>query len=150
MPTPPELLAGTTDAEGRVTLGNLPQTNLAFLVTFWGYGRTLSYVQAPPAGEQQIKLNLAATVSGTVRDEMGKGIPKASVWFYTDWMHDFFYAETDEEGHYTADNLIGKGASQFANGGAPEDTRSRSEATATPPRRARFRSILARWSRSLT
>ena len=98
------LIGGKTNADGQVIITNLPQTGCSFHATLNGYATGLSFT-----GKKPIRLSKGADVSGWLLAEAKEPVEGATVRFGADWMHSYFLAQTDAEGHFHLEDLPAKG-----------------------------------------
>ncbi|HEX4139353.1 MAG TPA: carboxypeptidase-like regulatory domain-containing protein [Candidatus Methylacidiphilales bacterium] len=98
---------GVTDASGRVTLTNLPDTRCQLIAT--KPGSELRYVaDTTPDGTQRFTLRPEGVLEGRVVDPQGNPVEGATVWIYPErpWnFHVYFMAKTDQEGRYRIDKI---------------------------------------------
>ena len=104
LPTYVGIVGGTTGADGKATIKNLPKTRSSFYASLKGYATGLSF-----GGDRPIRLSKGATVSGTVLTEDGKPVEGALVKFYTEWMVNFFLTRTDSQGNFRFEDLPAEG-----------------------------------------
>ncbi|MEJ2703130.1 MAG: carboxypeptidase-like regulatory domain-containing protein [Sedimentisphaerales bacterium] len=104
LPTYVDIVGGTTGADGKATIKNLPKTRCSFYAELEGYATGLSF-----SGERPIRLSKGATVSGTVLAEDGKPVTGALVKFHTQWMWNFFMTRTDSQGRFRFEDLPAEG-----------------------------------------
>lgn len=99
-----DIVGGTTGADGRAFMKNLPKIRCSFYAELKGYATGLSFT-----GDRPIRLSKGATVSGAVLDEDGKPVEGALVKFHTEWMWNFFLARTDSQGKFRLEDLPAEG-----------------------------------------
>ncbi|UCD51949.1 MAG: carboxypeptidase regulatory-like domain-containing protein [Phycisphaerales bacterium] len=105
LPTDTGLVGGTAGSDGRAIIENLPATSCCFAATLAGYADGWAF-----SSQDRIRLSPGATVSGWVLTEAGDPVAKAVVRLYTQWyMHQYFLAETDSEGHFELRDLPARG-----------------------------------------
>jgi hypothetical protein len=104
LPTYVDIVGGTTGADGKATVKNLPKTRCSFYAELKGYATGLSFT-----GERPIRLSKGATVFGTVLDEDGKPVKGAIVRFRTEWMWNILLARTNSEGKFRFEDLPAEG-----------------------------------------
>ena len=104
LPTYVGIVGGTTGADGKAIIKNLPKTRCSFNASLKGYATGLSFT-----GERPIRLNKGATVSGTILDEDGKPVEGALVKFHTEWMWNFILTKTDSQGKFHLEDLPAEG-----------------------------------------
>jgi hypothetical protein len=104
IPTDTGLIGNLTDANGCAVVTNLPLTSCCFKATLNGYATGLTFPR-----QNRIRLSPGADVSGRVVTDTGLPVPGAIVKFYTDWMHNYFLARTDEQGSFTLADLPPQG-----------------------------------------
>ena len=111
------LVGGVADAQGRVTLSNLPPVDCACYASLAGFADLWSEDFCPPTEERTINMTRAASVAGTIHTPSGNTVTDAIVLFSADWMWDHVLVKTDQNGRYHADGLVGKGGSWTKGGG---------------------------------
>jgi len=104
LPTYVDIAGGTTGADGKVIIKNLPKTRSSFRASLKGYANGLSF-----SGDRPIRLNKGATVSGTILDEDSKPVEGALVKFHTEWMWNFILTRTDSQGKFRIEDLPAEG-----------------------------------------
>jgi len=104
LPTYVDIAGGTTGADGKAVIKNLPKTRSSFNASLKGYATGLSF-----GGSRPIHLSKGATVSGTILDEDGKPVEGALVKFHTEWMWNFFLTRTDSQGKFRLEDLPAEG-----------------------------------------
>jgi hypothetical protein len=104
VPTDIGLIGAVTDVNGGAVITNLPATGCCFQATLAGYADGLAF-----SGQSHIRLSPGADVSGWVLTDRGAAVSGAVVRFYTDWMHSYFLAETDVDGHFELADLPAQG-----------------------------------------
>lgn len=105
LPTDTGLVGGTAGPDGRAVIGNLPATSCCFAATLAGHADGWAF-----SSQSHIRLSPGATVSGWVLTEAGDPVGKAVVRLYTQWyLHQYFLAETDGEGHFELRDLPASG-----------------------------------------
>jgi hypothetical protein len=104
IPTDMGLIGSLMDARGCATITNLPATACCFHATLDGYAQGLAF-----SGQNLIRLSPGANVSGRVATDTGFPVAGAVVRFYTGWMHNYFLAETDEQGCFALVDLPAQG-----------------------------------------
>lgn len=104
LPTYVDIVGGTTGADGKATINNLPKTRSSFYAQLKGYAKGLSF-----SGDRPIRLSKGATVSGTILDEDGNPVKEALVKFHTKWMWNFFLTRTDSQGKFLIEDLPAEG-----------------------------------------
>jgi len=104
LPTYVEITGGTTGADGKAIIKNLPKTRSSFQAELKGYAQGLSF-----SGDRPIRLNKGATVSGTILAEDGKPVEGALVKFKTEWMWNFILTRTDSQGKFRLEDLPAEG-----------------------------------------
>jgi len=104
LPTYVSIVGGTTGADGKATIENLPKTRCSFYAELKGYATGLSF-----SGDRPIRLSKGATVSGTVLTEDGNPVQGALVKFHTKWMWNFFLTRTDSRGKFRLEDLPAEG-----------------------------------------
>jgi beta-lactamase regulating signal transducer with metallopeptidase domain len=97
-------LAATTDADGMATLTQLPQTQSTLIARKPGFAGTYAF-----SHQDQIRLTPSASLSGTLTGPDGQPLPGVSVVLRTDFMWDFEFATTDEQGRYEFKDLRARG-----------------------------------------
>ncbi|MBN1507118.1 MAG: redoxin domain-containing protein [Sedimentisphaerales bacterium] len=103
--TDPGIVGGTTGADGKVVVSNLPRTRCSFHATLKGYAQGLAF-----SSQHTIRLSKGATVSGFVRNEAGEPVKDAIVRFHTNWgMWQFFLAQTDAQGRFRLEDIPAEG-----------------------------------------
>jgi hypothetical protein len=101
-----------TDANGQVTLQNLPDTEYQVAATKSGYEVRF--------GENRITddvptfiLRPEGVLEGQVRDSLGNAVEGATVWIYPSWrFHVYFMAKTDIQGRYRIDKIWCEGRTE--------------------------------------
>jgi protocatechuate 3,4-dioxygenase beta subunit len=101
-------LTTIADAEGRATLHHLPEAEAAFLAEAPGYARTYTATYAP-VNKDRIRLTPAATLTGTVKDEVGKPVEGCTVVVQAAFNWYFDRTRTDADGHYRFEGLPARG-----------------------------------------
>jgi hypothetical protein len=104
LPTDVGLIGRTTDANGRATITNLPQTKCSFHATLAGYATGLAF-----SGGSHIRLVRGADVYGRVLTEDQKPVEAATVRFHADWMWQIFLAKSDSQGYFAFEDLPAEG-----------------------------------------
>ncbi len=104
LPTYVSIVGGTTGAEGKAIIKNLPKTRCGFHASLKGYATGLSF-----RGDRPMRLSKGATVSGTILDEDGKPVKGALVKFHTEWMWNFILTRTDPQGKFRLEDLPAEG-----------------------------------------
>ncbi len=104
LPTDVGLVGAVTDSEGNALLANLPQTGCGFYATLKGFARSLAF-----PGQRRIRLTGGATVSGRLLTAENEPISGAVITFAAEWMNNYFLAETNEQGHFSLEDLPGEG-----------------------------------------
>jgi hypothetical protein len=104
LPTFADIVGGTTGADGKATIKNLPKTSSSFYAELKGYAAGLSF-----SGNRPIRLSKGAAVSGTVLDEDNKPVEGALIKFHTEWMWNFFLTRTDSQGKFHLEDLPAEG-----------------------------------------
>jgi len=104
LPTYVDIAGGTTGADGKAIITNLPKTRSSFRASLKGYATGLSF-----SGNRPIRLNKGATVSGTILDEDGKPVEGALIKFHTEWMWNFILTRTDSQGKFRLEDLPAEG-----------------------------------------
>ena len=104
LPTYVDIVGGTTGADGKAIIKNLPKTRCSFYAELKGYATGLSF-----SGDRPIRLSKGATVSGTVLNEDNQPVEGALVKFHTEWMWNFFLTKTDSHGKFRLEDLPAEG-----------------------------------------
>lgn len=104
LPTYVSIVGGTTGANGKAIIKNLPKTRSSFHASLKGYAAGLSF-----SGDRPMRLSKGATVSGTILDEDGKPVEGALVKFHTEWMWNFILTRTDSQGKFRLEDLPAEG-----------------------------------------
>jgi len=104
LPTYVDIAGGTTGADGKAIIKNLPKTRSSFNASLKGYATGLSF-----GGSRPIRLSKGATVSGTILDEDGKRVQGALLKFKTEWMWNFILTRTDSQGKFRLEDLPAEG-----------------------------------------
>ncbi len=104
VPTDLGVLGAATDVNGVASVANLPDTGCSFHATLGGYARGLAF-----PSQNHIRLSPGANVSGWVLTESGEPVSGVVVRLKTGWMHDYFLAESDEEGQFAFLDLPAQG-----------------------------------------
>ena|GEM_PF-6631126 len=104
LPTDVGLVGAVTDSEGNALVKNLPQTGCSFHATLKGFARGLAF-----PGQRRIRLTGGATVSGRLLTAENEPISGAVITFAAEWMNNYFLAETNEQGHFSLEDLPGEG-----------------------------------------
>jgi protocatechuate 3,4-dioxygenase beta subunit len=100
-----------TDANGKATLADLPDTPRTVAASKPGYEDCLACI-TPRDGTPRFVLQPAASLEGHVYDPLGA--PVAKVWLYPKFKwHQFFLARTDANGFYRVERI-------WSNGSAPD------------------------------
>jgi protocatechuate 3,4-dioxygenase beta subunit len=105
---------GMTDAAGRVTLTNLPDTQFQLIATKPG-SELRYFADTTPDGSQRFTLRPEGVLEGRVLDPQGNPVEGATVWIYParPWrFHIFFMAKTDKEGRYRIDKIWCEGRTE--------------------------------------
>jgi hypothetical protein len=105
------LSSAMTDANGRATLHNLPNTECSVAVSKAGFEDegALSRV-TPPDGVPRFTPQRASTLEGRVTDPLGAPVVGARVWLYPKFkLHYYFLAETDKNGAYKVEKISSHG-----------------------------------------
>ncbi|MBN1359265.1 MAG: redoxin domain-containing protein [Sedimentisphaerales bacterium] len=103
--TDPGLVGGTTGADGKAVVTNLPRTRCSFHADLKGYAQGLTF-----SASHTIRLNKGATVAGSVRNEEGQPVKDAVVRFHTNWgLWQFFLAQTDALGRFRLEDIPAEG-----------------------------------------
>jgi protocatechuate 3,4-dioxygenase beta subunit len=99
----------TTDASGRVTLTNLPDTTYGIVATQLGC-EVQHRAETLPDGVARFLLRFEGTLEGRVLDPAGAPVEDATVWVYPKWrFHVYFMAKTNADGRYRIEKIYGKG-----------------------------------------
>lgn len=104
LPTYVGIVGGTTGADGKATIKNLPETRCSFHASIKGYATGLAF-----SSQKTIRLSKGATISGTVLNEDSKPVEGALVKFRTGWMANFFLTRTDSQGKFRLEDLPAEG-----------------------------------------
>ncbi len=104
VPTDVGIVGGTTGADGKAVIKNLPKTRCSFHASLKGYATGLAFPM-----QDTIRLSKGATISGIVLDEEGNPVEGALVKFHTNWMWNFFLAKTDSQGGFHFEDLPAEG-----------------------------------------
>ena len=104
LPTDIGPLGVSANADGIAVMTNLPDTGCSFHATVAGYAQGLAF-----PGQHHIQLSPGASVSGWVLTDAGTPVGGAMVRFKTEWMWDFYLAETDSAGHFAFVDLPARG-----------------------------------------
>ncbi|MHC4520784.1 MAG: hypothetical protein ACYTAS_19515, partial [Planctomycetota bacterium] len=104
LPTDIGVISGTTDVSGRAMVRNLPETKCSFHATLDGYATGLAF-----SSQNRIRLSPGANVSGWVLTDGGEPVSGAVVRLETNWMHNYFLAESDEAGGFALVDLPARG-----------------------------------------
>ena len=104
LPTYLSIVGGTSGADGKAIINNLPKTLSGFYAELKGYAQGLSF-----SGDRPIRLSKGATVSGTVLTEDGKPVEGALIKFHTEWMWNFILTRTDSQGKFHLEDLPAEG-----------------------------------------
>ncbi len=102
--TDPGFIGSTTDAAGNATITNLPATACSFHAILKGYATGLAF-----PNQNRIRLSPGANVSGWVLTDAGDPVEGATVSFATEWMNNYFLAETDSQGYFEFTDLPAQG-----------------------------------------
>ncbi len=102
-----DLSSGTTDENGQVTIGNLPNTRARFSASLKGYTPELAFRSTTFEGVANGRLKREVTASGIVRLASGRPLPGAVVWFEPTWIVGYVrYTKSDAEGRFEVDGLF--------------------------------------------
>ena len=104
LPTYVGIVGGTTGADGKAIIKNLPKTRCSFHASLKGYATGLSF-----GGDRPMRLSKGATVFGTVLTEDDKPVEGALVKFHTEWMWNFILTRTDSQGKFHLEDLPAEG-----------------------------------------
>lgn len=104
LPTDIGVLGAVADANGMALITNLPDTGCSFRATLDGYAQELAF-----SGQNHIRLSPGGSVAGWVLTESGEPVSGAVVRLKTGWMHNYFLAESDEQGHFALTGLPAEG-----------------------------------------
>lgn len=104
LPNYVDIAGGTTGADGKAIIKNLPKTRSSFNASLKGYATGLSF-----GGNRPIRLSKGATVYGSILDEDRKPVAGALVKFHTEWMWNFFLTRTNSQGKFRLEDLPAEG-----------------------------------------
>ena len=104
VPTDIGLLGAETDENGVAVITGLPKTGCSFHATLAGYAEGLAF-----PGQNRIRLSPGATLSGWVLTESDEPVGGAVVRLQTEWMWDFYYARSDDEGYFALVDVPAQG-----------------------------------------
>jgi beta-lactamase regulating signal transducer with metallopeptidase domain len=94
-----------TDASGRATLNDLPDTQISVAASKTGCEDEMSCT-TPREGVPRFTLKPAGTLEGRVTDPLGRPVPGATVALYPKFrFHVYFLAKTDADGRYRVENI---------------------------------------------
>ena len=109
LPTDIGIERAVTDANGRATLADLPDTNRSVAASKPGFEDSLSCT-TPRDGAPRFTLQPAASLEGRVLDPLGAPVAGAKVWLYPKFKwHQFFLARTDANGFYRVGKIWSNG-----------------------------------------
>jgi beta-lactamase regulating signal transducer with metallopeptidase domain/5-hydroxyisourate hydrolase-like protein (transthyretin family) len=98
-----------TDASGRVTPCNLPDTQRSLAASKPGFEDEMNCT-TPPDGVSRFTLKPDATLEGRVIDPLGLPVEGVTVWLYPKFgWHQFFMAKTGKDGRYHIDKIWSNG-----------------------------------------
>jgi protocatechuate 3,4-dioxygenase beta subunit len=98
-----------SDANGKATLADLPDTDRSVAASKPGFEDSLS-CSTPQDGVPQFTLQPAASLEGRVVDPLGAPVAGAKVWLYPKFKwHMFFLGRTDANGYYKIGKIWSNG-----------------------------------------
>ncbi len=100
---------GVTDATGKTTITNLPDTSRSLVASKPGFADE-SGCGTPSTGIPRFTLKPGATLEGRVIDPLGLPVEGATVWLYPKFgWHLYFMGQTDHEGRYSIPKIWSTG-----------------------------------------